>query len=114
MLLGANQFHDNKKAEAFLNTEEYVLSQTTIGQATGGFGASQATAYKVNRCKMIEQSERTDASVCAAKIKRKLEKVLVGAKVKTVPVGILGTPDNAKIRLIVTGPDTEAAMALPN
>jgi HAE1 family hydrophobic/amphiphilic exporter-1 len=36
-----------KKAEAFLNTEEYVLSQTTIvGQATGGFGASQATAYK--------------------------------------------------------------------
>jgi hypothetical protein len=42
-----NQFHDTKKSRSFLNTEEYVLSQTTIvGQATGGFGASQATAYK--------------------------------------------------------------------
>jgi HAE1 family hydrophobic/amphiphilic exporter-1 len=29
---------------------------------------------------------------------------MVGAKVKTVPVGILGTAEDAKLKLIVTGP----------
>ncbi len=74
--------------------------------------ASQATAYKAEiDVKMIDQKERTDAaSVYAAKIKRKLEKVLVGAKVKTVPVGILGTAENATLGLIVTGPSVESAM----
>ena len=103
-----------QKAEAFLKGEEYVHSQiTTVGQTSEGFGASQATAYKAEiDVKMIEQKDRKDdASVYAAKIKRKLEKVLVGAKVKTVPVGILGTAEDATLGLIVTGPSTEAAMA---
>ncbi|MDQ5929924.1 MAG: hypothetical protein QG594_1705, partial [Bacteroidota bacterium] len=60
---------------------------------------------------LIEQKDRTDdASVFAAKMKRKLEKVLVGAKVKTVPVGILGTAEEATLALIVTGPSVESAM----
>jgi len=103
-----------QKAEAYLKGQEYVHSQiTTVGQTSEGFGASQATAYKAEiDVKMIEQKDRTDdASVYAAKIKRKLEKVLVGAKVKTVPVGILGTAEDATLGLIVTGPSTEAAMA---
>jgi hydrophobe/amphiphile efflux-1 (HAE1) family protein len=103
-----------QKAEAFLKNEEYVESQiTTVGQTSEGMGGSQATAYKAEiDVKMIDQSKRSDdASVYAAKIKRKLEKVLVGAKVKTVPVGILGTAENAKLGLIVTGPSTEEAMA---
>ena len=102
-----------QKAEAFLKKEQYVYSQiTTVGQTSEGMGASQATAYKSEiDVKMIEQKERTDgASVYAAKIKRKLEKVLVGAKVKTVPVGILGTAENATLGLIVTGPSVESAM----
>ncbi|MBC5837526.1 efflux RND transporter permease subunit [Flavobacterium muglaense] len=102
-----------QKAEAFLKTQEYVHSQiTTVGQTSEGMGASQATAYKAEiDVKMIEQSERSDdASVYAAKMKRKLEKVLVGAKVKTVPVGILGTAEDAKLGLIVTGPNVESAM----
>lgn len=103
-----------QKAEAFLKNQEYVESQiTTVGQTSEGMGASQATAYKAEiDVKMIDQAERTDdASVYAAKIKRKLEKVLVGAKVKTVPVGILGTAENAKLGLVVTGPKVESAMA---
>ncbi|MBP6584674.1 MAG: efflux RND transporter permease subunit, partial [Flavobacterium sp.] len=103
-----------QKAEAFLKNQEYVESQiTTVGQTSEGMGASQATAYKAEiDVKMIDQAERTDdASVYAAKIKRKLEKVLVGAKVKTVPVGILGTAENAKLGLVVTGPNVESAMA---
>ncbi|TPG44396.1 efflux RND transporter permease subunit [Flavobacterium pectinovorum] len=103
-----------QKAEAYLKAQEYVHSQiTTVGQTSEGFGASQATAYKAEiDVKMIEQKDRTDdANVYAAKIKRKLEKVLVGAKVKTVPVGILGTAEDATLGLIVTGPSTESAMA---
>ena len=102
-----------QKAEKFLSIEEYVFSQITIvGQTSEGLGASQATAYKAEiNVKMIDQSERSDAaSVYAAKIKRQLEKVLIGAKVKTVPVGILGTAENATLGLIVTGPSVESAM----
>jgi HAE1 family hydrophobic/amphiphilic exporter-1 len=102
-----------QKAEAFLKSQEYVHSQiTTVGQTSEGMGAAQATAYKAEiDVKMIDQKERSDdAAVYAAKIKRKLEKVLVGAKVKTVPVGILGTAQNATLGLIVTGPNLESAM----
>lgn len=102
-----------QKAEAFLKQQKYVHSQiTTVGQTSEGMGATQATAYKSEiDVKMIDQEERTDdASVYAAKMKRQLEKVLVGAKVKTVPVGIMGTAEDAKLGLIVTGPNVESAM----
>ncbi|MGO4904826.1 efflux RND transporter permease subunit [Flavobacterium sp. W20_MBD1_R3] len=102
-----------QRAEAFLEKEEYVKSQiTTVGQTSEGLGASQATAYKSEiDVKMIDQKDRSDgASVYAAKIKRKLEKVLVGAKVKTVPVGLLGTAEDATLGLIVTGATLESAM----
>ena len=102
-----------QKAEAYLKKEPYVFSQiTTVGQTSEGMGAAQSTAYKAEiNVKMIEQKDRTDdATVYAAKIKRKLEKVLVGSKVKTVPVGILGTAQDAQLGLIVTGPNVESAM----
>jgi len=102
-----------QKAEEYLKAQKYVHSQiTTVGQTSESMGSSQATTYKAEiDVKMIEQSERTDdASVYAAKIKLQLEKVLIGAKVKTVPVGILGTAEDAKLGLIVTGPDSESAM----
>ena len=102
-----------QRAEAFLKAEPYVKTQITmVGQTSEGMGASQATAYKAEiNVKMIDQQDRTDdASVYAAKIKRKLEKELVGAKVKTVPVGILGTAEDAKLGLIITGPNVESAM----
>ncbi|MFV5687211.1 efflux RND transporter permease subunit [Flavobacterium sp. ZT3R25] len=103
-----------QKAEAFLKTQEYVKSQiTTVGQTSEGLGASQATAYKSEiDVKMVDKKDRSDeASVYSAKIKRKLEKVLVGAKVKTAPVGILGTAEDATLGLIVTGSSLESAMA---
>ncbi len=103
-----------QRAEAFLKTQEYVKSTiTTVGQTSEGFGATQATAYKAEiDVKMVEKDKRTDDSyVYAAKIKRKLEKILVGAKVKTVPVSILGTAEEAPIALIVTGTSLETAMS---
>ena len=102
-----------QKAEAFLENEAFVESQFTIvGQTSGGLGASQATAYKSEiNVKMVQLDQRDEpANVYAAKTKRKLEKILVGAKVKTVPVGILGTAEDATLGLIVTGPDVASAM----
>lgn len=102
-----------QKAEAFLAAQENIKSQfTTVGQTSEGMGASQSTAYKSEiNVKMVDQSERTDeAYVYAAKIKRELQKELVGAKVKTVPIGIIGTAENATLELIVTGPNVESAM----
>ena len=102
-----------QKAEAFLAAQEDIASQfTTVGQTSEGMGASQSTAYKSEiNVKMVDQSERTDeAYVYAAKIKRELQKVLVGAKVKTVPIGIIGTAESATLELIVTGPNVESAM----
>lgn len=103
-----------QRAEAFLNTQEYVQSLiTTVGQTSEGFGGSQATAYKAEiDVKMVEKDKRSDDSyVYAAKIKRQLEKILVGAKVKTVPVSILGTAEEAPIALIVTGTSLDSAMS---
>jgi HAE1 family hydrophobic/amphiphilic exporter-1 len=102
-----------QKAEAFLAAQEDIKSQfTTVGQTSEGMGASQSTAYKSEiNVKMVDQSERTDdAYVYAAKTKRELQKVLVGAKVKTVPIGIIGTAERATLALIVTGPNVESAM----
>ncbi|MFE3847119.1 efflux RND transporter permease subunit [Flavobacterium sp. LB3P45] len=102
-----------QKAEAYLNTQEYIKSLITkVGQTSEGMGSSQATAYKAEiDVKMIDQKDRSDdASVYAAKMKRQLEKILVGAKVTTTPVGILGTAEDAPIALIVTGSSLDNAM----
>ena len=49
----------------------------------------------------------------AAKLK-KLEKVLVGSKVKTVPVGILSTAEDANWDWLLQNTNVESAMKLPN
>ena len=102
-----------QKAEAYLKGQKDVLTQfTTVGQTSEGMGASQATAYKAEiDVKMVDKKDREDeAKVYAAKTKRELQKILVGAKVKTVPVGIIGTAENASLALVVTGPNVESAM----
>ncbi|WP_318641443.1 efflux RND transporter permease subunit [Flavobacterium ardleyense] len=101
-----------QKAEAFLRKNSDIVDLiTTIGQTSEGMGASQSTAYKSEiHVKLVEKDEREDNSfIFAAKIKRTLEKELVGAKVKTVPMGLLGA-DQAPIALTVTGPDLEGVM----
>lgn len=103
----------SQKAEAYLQSKKEVVSLiTTVGQTSEGLGASQSTAYKSEiDVKLVEKKDRQDDSyVYAAKIKRELEKLLVGAKVKTVPVNILGTADQAPLALVVTGPTLDSAM----
>lgn len=101
-----------QKAEDFLAGKKEVKSLvTTVGQTSEGFAGAQSTAYKSEiTVTLVDREERTDNSfVYAAKTKRELQKVLVGAKIKTVPVSIMGGADEAPIALTITGNDFESA-----
>ena len=82
----------------------------TVGQSTSGMGASQATAYKSEiQLTIIDKKERSESTnVIAAKLKRELSQYLIEAKVKTVPVGMMGA-EQAPIALVVTSDNVEAA-----
>jgi HAE1 family hydrophobic/amphiphilic exporter-1 len=106
-----------QKAEQFLRKKPEVVDMiTTVGQTSDGMAGSQSTAYKSEiHVILVDNKHRTDDSyVYAAKVKRELQNVLVGAKVKTTPVGILGTADNAPLALVVMAPDLDSAMAFAN
>ncbi|WP_116790371.1 efflux RND transporter permease subunit [Flavobacterium psychrotrophum] len=99
------------KAENFLQGKKEVKSIiTTVGQTSEGMAGSQSTAYKGEMTvTLVDEEHRTDNSfVYAAKTKLELQKVLVGAKIKTVPVSIMGGADEAPIALTVTGNDFES------
>lgn len=105
-----------QKAEAFLAKKPEVVKMiTTVGQASDGMGAVQATPYKSEiDVILVDKSERAENSyVYAAQIKQELSKVLVGAKIKTVPVGMMGA-ERAPLSLIVTGPDLKSINEFAN
>ena len=83
---------------------------TTVGQSTSGMGATQATAYKSEiQLTLIDKKERSESTnMIAAKLKRELSQYLVDAKVKTVPVGMMGA-EQAPIALVVTSDNVEVA-----
>lgn len=102
-----------QQAEDYLKHKKEVTNLiTTVGQSSEGMGASQATPYKAEiNVQLVEKNERKDPSnIYAAKIKKELEPVLVGAKVKTVPVSILGSAEQAPLALVVTGPELDSVM----
>lgn len=103
-----------QKAEQYLKTKDEVTNLiTTVGQSSEGMAGTQATPYKAEiTVQLVPNTERVDGSdVYAAKIKRELEPVLVGAKVKTVPVSILGMAQRAPLALVVTGASLDSVMA---
>lgn len=102
-----------QQAEAFLSKKPEITQLiTTVGQSSGDFGGTQATAYKSEiNVKLVERKEREDeSSIYATKVSRELAKFLVGAKVKTVPISILGIAENAPIDMVVMGSDLDSAM----
>lgn len=102
------------KAEAFLTKKpEIVKMITTVGQTSdGGTGSSQATAYKSEiNVQLVDRKKREDASsVYAAKIKKELSKIMVGAKIKTTPVSILGSAERAPVEVVVMGSELDSVM----
>ncbi|MCM5527114.1 efflux RND transporter permease subunit [Parasegetibacter sp. NRK P23] len=106
-----------QKAEEYLRKKPEIVDLiTSVGQTSEGLGATQSTAYKSEiDVKLVSKALRADDSyVYAAKIKRELEPILVGAKVKTTPVGMLGTADQAPLALVVTASDLDSAMVFAN
>ncbi|HWV74333.1 MAG TPA: efflux RND transporter permease subunit [Pseudosphingobacterium sp.] len=103
-----------RKAEDFLSKKKEITSLiTTVGQSSDNLGADQSTAYKAEiTVKLVPKNERNDASnIYAAKLKGEVEHLLVGAKVKTVPISILGMAEQAPIEMVVTGSDLDSVLA---
>ncbi|HSU51275.1 MAG TPA: efflux RND transporter permease subunit [Segetibacter sp.] len=106
-----------QKAEAYIRKKPEVTKIiTTVGQASNGTGGFQATPYQaeVDVQLVSKEHRKDDASVYAAKLKRELEPILVGAKVKTVQVSILGSAEQAPLALVVTGPELDSVMPYAN
>lgn len=100
------------KAEKFMSKDPQVKSMiTTVGQSSGGMGASQATSNKSEiTVEMIDEKERTDdPKVFAAKLKRSLEKELVGVKVTSIPMGMMGA-EMAPLQMTITANTLDDAM----
>ncbi|RXF68378.1 efflux RND transporter permease subunit [Arcticibacter tournemirensis] len=105
------------KAEAILSRKPEVTRLiTTVGQTSDGMGASLATAYKSEiNVQLVDRKERTDPSdVYAARIKKELAPQLVGAKVKTTPVSILGSAERAPVEVVVRGSELDSVMKFAN
>lgn len=103
-----------QRAEAYLDGQPEVISMiTTVGQSSDGFGAALSPAYKSEiTVKLVDKKERADDSkIYAAKVKRELENLLIGAKVKTVPIGMIGTAEQAPLEMVVTGSDLDSVLA---
>ncbi|MEE1885912.1 efflux RND transporter permease subunit [Pedobacter flavus] len=101
------------KAEEYLSTKPEIVSLiTSVGQSSEGMGGSLASAYASEiTVKLVEKKKREDdATVYAAKVGMELKKLLVGAKIKTIPVSILGTAERAPIELIITGSDLDSVL----
>ncbi len=101
------------QAEEFLSKKPEIVSLiTSVGQSSEGMGGSLSTAYASEiTVKLVEKKDRADdATVYAAKVGQELKKILVGAKIKTVPVSILGMAERAPIELIVTGSNLDSVM----
>jgi HAE1 family hydrophobic/amphiphilic exporter-1 len=103
-----------QQAEKYLASQKEVTSLiTTVGQQSGGFSGVQETPYKSEiTVTLVDRKQRSDNTfIYAAKAKRAIEKTLVGVKVKTVPVSIMGGADDAPLALTFTANDEETAMA---
>lgn len=105
------------KAEAFLSKQPLIKSlTTTVGQSSESsgatFGGTQATFYKSEiTVTMVDEDERDESSdIYAARLRKEVAALLVGAKVKTTPVSIMGTADKASIDLVVMAPNQDSAM----
>jgi len=88
---------------------------TTVGQASDGTMSTSGTKYKSEMHIFISDEHRKIEStrVFAAKLKREMEGVLVGAKVKTVNMGVMGA-ENAPLNLTVIASSQKDALDFAN
>ncbi len=105
------------KAEQILSQKpEIIRLITTVGQSSDGSGAQQAPAYSSEiTVQLVDRKERLDrADVYAAKVKKELAQQLVGAKIKTTPVSILGMAERSPVEVIVRGSELDSVLLFAN
>ncbi|MFD1770295.1 efflux RND transporter permease subunit [Sphingobacterium suaedae] len=101
-----------QKAEAYLSKKpEIERTITTVGQASDGMMNTSGTKYKSEiHIILADGFNKTEPTkVYSAKLKREMENVLVGAKIKTVNMGIMGA-EQAPLMLTVIGSSQEDAL----
>ena len=101
-----------QKAEAYLNQKpEIDKIITTVGQSSDGMMSTSGTKYKGEIQVFLEDGhkKKEPTKVYAAKLKREMENIAVGAKVKTVNVGLMGA-EQAPLNLTVIAPTQEEAL----
>src|SRR5690606_41266229 len=84
---------------------------TTVGQASDGMMNVGGTKYKAEIHIILENGcNKTESTkVYSAKLKREMEKELVGVKLKTVNMGIMGA-EQAQLMMTVVGASLEDAL----
>ncbi len=102
-----------QKAEAYLSQKPEIEKMiTTVGQASDGMMTSSGgTKYKSEIQIYLEDEfvRGEPTKIYAAKLKREMENVLIGAKVKTVSIGIMGA-EQAPLMLTVIASSQEDAL----
>jgi len=101
-----------QKAEAYLSKKPEIEKMiTTVGQASDGMMTTSGTKYKSEIQIYLKDGHKKIEStkVYSAKLKREMENVLVGAKIKTVEVGIMGA-EQAPLMLTVIASSQEDAL----
>ncbi len=101
-----------QKAEAYLSQKPEIEKMiTTVGQSSDGMMSTSGTKYKSEIQIYLEDEfvRGEPTKVYAAKLKREMENVLIGAKVKTVSIGIMGA-EQAPLMLTVIASSQEDAL----
>ncbi len=102
------------KAEEHLSKKPEVKTLiTTVGQSSDGMSGISKTLYKGEiAMKLVNKNEREDATnILAAKYKKELSKILVGAKVTTAPISIMGMAESAPLEMAIIGSDINEVYA---
>jgi len=106
-----------QRAENYISAKPEVGRMiTTVGQSSdGGFGAISGNRYKseIHIVLKDEYQGVLNSKVYSAELKRELENELVGAKVRTVNMGLMGA-EQAPIHLTVIGTTMEDALEFAN
>lgn len=101
-----------RKAEEILSSKpEIERIITTVGQSSdGGFGSVSGTRYKSEIQVILtdEAKRRMNSKVYSVQLRNELLPQLVGAKIKTVPVGIMGA-EQSPLKLTIIASTVEDA-----
>ena len=101
-----------QKAEAYLAKKpEIDKIITTVGQSSDGMMSTSGTKYKGEIQVFLEDGhkKKEPTKVYAARLKREMENIAIGAKVKTINVGLMGA-EQAPLNLTVIAPTQEVAL----